>query len=139
MERMPNIKVGFWFCSGGWTYFPVFSNFKGGKGVATLLGMVMSVHPEAALVCMVIFFVVFMSFHYVSLGAIIASLAFPVLLLLRTFGKENESVIVFGFMLFGMIVITHRKNIVRLMRGQESRIYLRKRKSNHLTGNIILM
>jgi glycerol-3-phosphate acyltransferase PlsY len=90
--------------------------------------MVMSVHPEAALVCMVIFFVVFMSFHYVSLGAIIASLAFPVLLLLRTFGKENESVIVFGFMLFGMIVITHRKNIVRLMRGQESRIYLRKKK-----------
>ncbi|MDI9875924.1 MULTISPECIES: glycerol-3-phosphate 1-O-acyltransferase PlsY [Bacteroidota] len=122
------LKLIFGFAAVVGHIFPVFSNFKGGKGVATLLGMVMSVHPEAALVCMVIFFVVFMSFHYVSLGAIIASLAFPVLLLLRTFGKENESVIVFGFMLFGMIVITHRKNIVRLMRGQESRIYLRKKK-----------
>ena len=122
------LKLVFGFAAVVGHIFPVFSNFKGGKGVATLLGMVMSVHPEAALVCMVIFFVVFMSFHYVSLGAIIASLAFPVLLLLRTFGKENESVIVFGFMLFGMIVITHRKNIVRLMRGQESRIYLRKKK-----------
>ena len=108
--------------------FPVFSNFKGGKGVATLLGMVLSVHPEAALVCMLIFFVVFMSFHYVSLGAILASLAFPILLVLKTFGKENGLVIGFGFVLFGMIVITHRKNIIRLMRGEENRIYLKKKK-----------
>ncbi len=122
------LKLVFGFAAVIGHIFPVFSDFKGGKGVATLLGMVMSVHPEAALVCMVIFFVVFLSFNYVSLGAIVASFAFPILLLLKTFGKENDLVIVFGFLLFIMIVVTHRKNIVRLLRGQENRIYLRKRK-----------
>ncbi len=122
------LKLVFGFAAVIGHIFPVFSDFKGGKGVATLLGMVMSVHPEAALVCMVIFFVVFLSFNYVSLGAIVASFAFPILLLLKTFGKENDLVIIFGFLLFIMIVVTHRKNIVRLLRGQENRIYLRKRK-----------
>lgn len=123
-----NLKLLFGFMAVLGHIFPVFSKFKGGKGVATLLGMVMSVHPEAALVCMMIFFLVFISFHYVSLGAIIASLAFPVLLLLKTFGQENSLVIVFGFLLFGMIVITHRKNIVKLLKGQENKMFLRKKK-----------
>lgn len=125
-----NLKLLFGFAAVLGHIFPVFSNFKGGKGVATLLGMVMSVHPEAALVCMVIFFLVFMSFHYVSLGAIIASFSFPVLLLLKTFGKENDLVIVFGFILFLLILITHRKNVVRLFKGQENRIYLRPKKDS---------
>ncbi|MCU0471192.1 MAG: glycerol-3-phosphate 1-O-acyltransferase PlsY [Arcicella sp.] len=123
-----NLKLLFGFAAVLGHIFPVFSNFKGGKGVATLLGMVMSVHPEAALVCMVIFFLVFLSFNYVSLGAIIASLSFPILLLLKTFGQENSLVIIFGFLLFGMIVITHRKNIVRLLKGQESKMSLRSKK-----------
>lgn len=123
-----NLKLLLGFAAVFGHIFPVFSNFKGGKGVATLLGMVMSVHPEAALVCMVIFFLVFISFHYVSLGAIIASLSFPVLLLLKTFGPENTLVIVFGFSLFGMIVITHRKNIVKIFNGQENKMFLRKKK-----------
>ena len=124
-----NLKLLFGFAAVFGHIFPIFSNFKGGKGVATLLGMVMSVHPEAALVCMVIFFLVFISFHYVSLGAIIASLSFPILLLLKTFGPENSLVIIFGFLLFGMIVITHRKNIVKLFKGQESKMFLRKKKA----------
>ena len=124
-----NLKLLFGFVAVFGHIFPVFSNFKGGKGVATLLGMVMSVHPEAALVCMVIFFLVFISFNYVSLGAIIASLSFPILLLLKTFGSENTLVIVFGFLLFGMIVITHRKNIVKLFKGQENKMFLRKKKA----------
>jgi acyl phosphate:glycerol-3-phosphate acyltransferase len=123
-----NLKLLFGFMAVFGHIFPVFSKFKGGKGVATLLGMVMSVHPEAALVCMVIFFLVFISFHYVSLGAIIASLAFPILLLLKTFGPENSLVIIFGFLLFGMIVVTHRKNIVKLFKGQENKMFLRKKK-----------
>jgi acyl phosphate:glycerol-3-phosphate acyltransferase len=108
--------------------FPIFSKFKGGKGVATLLGMVMSVHAEAALVCMVIFFLVFLASNYVSLGSIIAALSFPMLLVLQAFGQENLLVIIFGFVLFLLIAITHRKNIVRLFQGKESRIYLRPKK-----------
>lgn len=124
-----NLKLLFGFAAVFGHIFPVFSNFKGGKGVATLLGMVMSVHPEAALVCMVIFFLVFISFHYVSLGAIIASLSFPILLLFKTFGPENTLVIIFGFLLFGMIVLTHRKNIVKLLKGQENKMFLGKKKA----------
>lgn len=122
------LKLIFGFAAVLGHVFPVFSNFKGGKGVATLLGMVMSVHAEAALVCMVIFFLVFLASNYVSLGSIIASLAFPVLLVLKTFGNENDLNIIFGFALFLMVAVTHRKNIVRLLKGEESRIYFRPKK-----------
>lgn len=124
-----NLKLLFGFAAVFGHIFPVFSNFKGGKGVATLLGMVMSVHPEAALVCMVIFFLVFISFHYVSLGALIASLSFPILLLFQTFGPENTLVVIFGFLLFGMIVLTHRKNIIKLLKGQENKMFLGRKKA----------
>jgi acyl phosphate:glycerol-3-phosphate acyltransferase len=62
------------------------------------------------------------------LGSIIAALSFPMLLVLQAFGQENILVIIFGFVLFLLIAITHRKNIVRLFQGKESRIYLRPKK-----------
>lgn len=105
--------------------FPVFANFKGGKGVASLLGMVLAIHPEVAAVCIAIFILVVIASQYVSLGSILAALAFPVLLLLRIFGQsENPLLIVFGFVVFLMVVLTHQKNIGRLWRGQESRTIL---------------
>ncbi|QHV98115.1 MULTISPECIES: glycerol-3-phosphate 1-O-acyltransferase PlsY [Spirosoma] len=112
--------------------YPVFADFKGGKGVASLLGMVLAIHPEMALVCIGIFLLVVIASQYVSLGSILAALAFPVLLLLRVFGeKESPLLIVFGFVVFLMVVLTHQKNIGRLMRGQENRtvlIRLRKKR-----------
>lgn len=114
--------------------YPVFANFKGGKGVATLLGMVLATHPEVAAVCIGVFLLVVIASQYVSLGSIMAALAFPVLLLLRVFGeKEPTLLIVFGFVMFLMVVFTHQKNIARLLRGQENRtvlIRLRKKKEN---------
>jgi glycerol-3-phosphate acyltransferase PlsY len=105
--------------------YPVFAQFKGGKGVASLLGMVLAVHPEMALVCIGIFLLVVIASQYVSLGSILAALAFPVLLLLRIFGeKESPLLIVFGFIVFLMVVLTHQKNIGRLLRGQENRTVL---------------
>ncbi len=105
--------------------YPVFAQFKGGKGVASLLGMLLAIHPEMALVCIGIFLGVVVASQYVSLGSILAALAFPVLLLLRIFGeKENPILIVFGFLVFLMVVLTHQKNIGRLWRGQESRTVL---------------
>ncbi|MDB5239460.1 MAG: acyl-phosphate glycerol 3-phosphate acyltransferase [Spirosoma sp.] len=112
--------------------YPVFAQFKGGKGVASLLGMVLAIHPEMALVCIGIFLLVVIASQYVSLGSILAALAFPVLLLLRIFGeKESPLLIVFGFIVFLMVVFTHQKNIGRLLRGQENRtvlIRLRKKR-----------
>lgn len=114
--------------------YPVFAQFKGGKGVASLLGMMLAVHPEMAVVCIGIFLLVVIASQYVSLGSILAALAFPVLLLLRIFGeKESPLLIVFGFIVFLMVVLTHQKNIGRLWRGQENRtvlIRLRKKRDD---------
>lgn len=114
--------------------YPVFAQFRGGKGVASLLGMMLAVHPEMALVCIGIFLLVVIASQYVSLGSILAALAFPVLLLLRIFGeKESPLLIIFGFVVFLMVVLTHQKNIGRLWRGQENRtvlIRLRKKRDN---------
>jgi len=107
--------------------FPIFARFKGGKGVASLLGMVLATHPEVASVCIGIFLVVLIASQYVSLGSILAALAFPVLLLLRAFGEqESPLLIAFGFVVFLIVVITHKKNIGRLLRGEESRTVLIK-------------
>lgn len=114
--------------------YPVFADFKGGKGVASLLGMVLAIHPEMAAVCIGIFLLVVIASQYVSLGSIMAALAFPVLLLLRIFGeKEPPLLIVFGFVIFLMVVFTHQKNIGRLLRGKENRtvlIRLRKKRED---------
>lgn len=105
--------------------YPVFANFKGGKGVATLLGMMLATHPEMAVVCIGVFLLVVIASQHVSLGSIIAALAFPVLLLLRIFGQqESPLLIVFGFVVFLLVVLTHQKNIARLLRGEESRTIL---------------
>jgi glycerol-3-phosphate acyltransferase PlsY len=105
--------------------YPIFAGFRGGKGVATLLGMVLAIHPEMALICIGIFLLVVIASQYVSLGSILAALAFPVLLLLQIFGqKESPLLIVFGFIMFLLVVLTHKKNIRRLLHGQESRTIL---------------
>ncbi|CAN5788517.1 glycerol-3-phosphate 1-O-acyltransferase PlsY [soil metagenome] len=109
--------------------FPVYAGFKGGKGIATLCGMVLAIHLEAALVCMAIFLVVLFTSRYVSLGSMIAALAFPILLLLPRFNPEEPILIVFGFIIFAIVVLTHRKNINRLLQGEESKANLGLRRS----------
>lgn len=105
--------------------FPVYTNFKGGKGVATLLGMTLSVQLWVALVCVAIFLVVLYLTKYVSLGALLATLSFPLLVLLAPPFKTDEPLlIVFGFVMFAVLALTHKKNIVRLTQGNESRTYL---------------
>ena len=101
--------------------FPVYERFKGGKGVATLLGMMLAIEPVVALMCIAIFVIVLFTSKYVSLGSMIAALAFPLLLLLPRFHPENPILIVFGFILFAVVALTHRKNINRLIAGEESK------------------
>jgi acyl phosphate:glycerol-3-phosphate acyltransferase len=108
--------------------FPIYEKFKGGKGVATLLGMVLAIHIEAALICTLIFVIVLLASKYVSLGSMIASLAFPILLLLPRFNPEEPVLIIFGFILFALVVLTHQKNIKRLISGEESKTNIRLRK-----------
>ncbi len=109
--------------------FPLFANFKGGKGVATSIGMVFGINPELALVCLVIFLIVFFTTHYVSLGSITAAFAYPLLMLSPRFLPEQHFMVILGFFMFAMVVIMHQKNIVRLINGEESKIHLFKKKS----------
>jgi len=110
--------------------FPIYVGFKGGKGIATLLGMILSVQSQAALLCLLVFVLVLLLSKYVSLGSMIAALVFPLLLISPRFRPEEHGpvVIIFGFVIFFMVVITHQKNIVRLINGEENKAKLRIRK-----------
>jgi len=103
--------------------FPLYASFKGGKGVATLLGMVIGINPIAALGCVAVFLTVFLTSKYVSLSSMVSGLAFPLLLLIQWVFEFSPSSFlrIFGFVIFGLLVFTHRKNIKRLMNGEENR------------------
>lgn len=108
--------------------FPIYANFKGGKGVATLLGMMLAVDAQITLMSLGVFIIVLLIFKYVSLSSLIATLSFPLLLLIPRFRPEDPVVIVFGFLMFAIVVLTHQKNIVKLIHGEENRANIRFRK-----------
>jgi acyl phosphate:glycerol-3-phosphate acyltransferase len=104
--------------------FPFYTRFKGGKGVATLLGMVISIEPLVALSCIIIFLIVLTLSKYVSLSSLLATLSFPTLLLIPPFKTDEPILIIFGFLMFVVLAITHKKNIRRIINGDENRTYL---------------
>ena len=106
--------------------FPIWASFRGGKGIATLLGVTLAVHPQAALLAVLIFMTVFLITHYVSLSAICGALAFPIVLVLL-YKCNFPSLIAFGLFTTVLILITHQKNIERLIRKQESKVYFSKK------------
>ncbi len=107
--------------------FPLFAGFKGGKGVATSLGVIFALHPPAAFVCLGIFLIVFLISHFVSLGAIVTAISFPLLIIL-VFKETSIPLIIFAIVIGLAVVITHKKNIKRLMDGCENKMYLIKKK-----------
>ena len=107
--------------------FPVFAGFRGGKGVATLTGMMLCIHPAGAGLCVGIFIVLFLLFGYVSLGSMIGTAAFPILLVTRVFGPWDSWLLVFGIVMATAVILTHKKNIIRLIQGTEDKISIRNR------------
>ncbi|WP_210489485.1 glycerol-3-phosphate 1-O-acyltransferase PlsY [Rufibacter aurantiacus] len=101
--------------------FPVYVGFKGGKGVATVMGMVLAVHLPVALICLGIFVVVLLLTKYVSLSSMLAAISFPLLLMLPMFRPDNLLLPIFGIFIAVMVVLTHKKNINRLLQGVESK------------------
>jgi glycerol-3-phosphate acyltransferase PlsY len=108
--------------------FPLFANFRGGKGVATSLGIVIGINPYAAMVCLAIFLVVFLSSRYVSLGAIISALCFPFISYFMI-NEDARIMIVFTVVLGVMVILAHRKNIDRLWKGEENKMNLFAKKA----------
>ncbi len=107
--------------------FPVLAGFRGGKGVATLLGILIGVQPVAALICSVVFLVLFLGSGYVSLGSLGAALAYPFIIML-VLNETMSTVNLFAMAVSILVLITHQKNIERLLRGKESKILLFRRK-----------
>lgn len=107
--------------------FPIFAQFRGGKGVATAMGVLVATFPWAALGCMVIFMIIVFATRYVSLGSILGALAFPIQL---TFNLWNDNAdkyaIGFSWLIFIILAVMHRQNIQRLLKGTESKFGAKK-------------
>lgn len=108
--------------------FPIFAGFRGGKGIATLFGMILAVHFEAAMICVLVFLVVLLISNYVSLSSISAGFAFP-LSIVFVFQSPIRSILLYGMCICILILVTHQKNIERLLRGSESKVNLFKKKT----------
>ena len=128
-KQLDVYKLIYGLCAVAGHIFPIFERFKGGKGIATLLGMVLSIQFEAALLCLTVFLIVLIATKYVSIGSILSALSFPpMIIFIPRFHTETPIVIVFGFAIFLMVVLTHKKNIKRLFLGEENKTYLIKKK-----------
>jgi glycerol-3-phosphate acyltransferase PlsY len=105
--------------------FPIWLGFRGGKGVATALGVVAWLAPWATLAAASVFAVSFLAWRIISLASILGSLSFAVcqLALLRSalFSPQHLSLTVFSLLVPALILLRHRGNIARLMRGEEPR------------------
>ena len=108
--------------------FPIFAGFRGGKGVATLFGMVLAVNLHAALLCVTVFILVLLITRYVSLSSIVAGFAYLIGVTFFFNKYTNNLVVIFGMCICLLILVTHQKNIERLLKGKESRVNLFKKK-----------
>ena len=104
--------------------YPVLAQFRGGKGVATILGMMLAIAPITVGAALLVFLAVLSATRYVSLSSMSAGVAFAVLQLLPPFRPANSIQTLFGFLLAAMLIYTHRANIGRLRAGTESRVPL---------------
>jgi glycerol-3-phosphate acyltransferase PlsY len=114
--------------------FPIWADFKGGKGVATLLGMALAIQPLVAVSCIGVFIIVLYLTRFVSLSSILAGVSFMVFILF-IFNEKETLYRIFAILVALMVVLTHQKNIGRIIRGTESKVPLFKhrdrRKQRH--------
>ncbi len=105
--------------------FPIFFEFRGGKGVATAIGVLLMLNWKIGLICLVFGLLIIAFSKMVSLGSISAAILFPVLTI---FLQENVGLvgIVFSFLIAGLVVFNHRSNIKRIKEGKENKLSLKK-------------
>jgi len=120
-----NLMVGLGLAAVMGHIFPAFAQFKGGKGVATLFGMLLAVQPVIALSCVGVFLLVLFLTRYVSLSSILAGIFLPICVL----WIWNDDVLfyrIFAVLVACLIILTHQKNIIKILRGNESRVPILK-------------
>ena len=104
--------------------FSMFMNFKGGKAVATTLGVFLILVPKAILFAAIVFFVVFAISRYVSLSSILAAISLPIFIY---FLYQQTIYVILGILIAILIVVKHRSNIERLKNGTESKFSLKNK------------
>ena len=121
-EKFFEIKLVFGIAAVIGHLFPVYTGFRGGKGIATMFGVMLGVYWQAALLSALVFVITFLISKYVSLSSIIASLAFPfIVIVILGINNTNTSLIIFSIFVPILSLITHQKNIERLIRREENK------------------
>ncbi|MBN2173536.1 MAG: glycerol-3-phosphate 1-O-acyltransferase PlsY [Bacteroidales bacterium] len=106
--------------------FPIYVGFKGGKGIATLLGIGIALYPIAAFIALGIFIIVLLLTGYVSLSSISAAVTFPVVYIFILGQSQYISLMVLALAVAIFVPLTHRKNIRRLLKGEENKFRVNK-------------
>ena len=119
IENLDYVLVG--ICAILGHVFSIFMNFKGGKAVATTLGVFLVLVPKAILFAAIVFFVVFAIFRYVSLSSIFAAVSLPIL-------YQQIIYVILGILIAILIIVKHKSNIERLKNGTESKFSLKSKK-----------
>jgi acyl phosphate:glycerol-3-phosphate acyltransferase len=128
-----NLQLGLGLAAVLGHVFPIWANFRGGKGVASLFGMVLGIQPNVALCCVGIFIVVLFLTRWVSLSSILACVAFPIFILF-IFNEPEHLYRIFAVIVALMVVFTHQKNIGRLLKGHESKVPILKHRDRRRRG-----
>ena len=108
--------------------FPIYEKFQGGKGVATLMGIILAINFSAAIGCVVIFLLIFIFSSYVSLGAIVAAIFFPIITIF-IIRVESISVVYFSIFISILVILTHKPNIYRLLNKDENKMKINLKKN----------
>lgn len=123
-----NVKLLFGFMAVFGHLLPIFAGFRGGKGVATLAGLIIALNVNVALIALGIFLVTLFVTRFVSVSSMLAGISIPVLFV-SVFGRNlheyrQPTAIVFTIAIAILVVYTHRKNIKRLIDGNETKAKL---------------
>lgn len=130
-EEFTNLSIGLGLAAVVGHIFPIWADFRGGKGIATLFGMILSIQPMVAVSLIGVFAAMLYVTRYVSLSSITASIAFPVMIVFIIQAPEI-SYKLFAIATACLVVLTHHKNITRLLAGNESKVKsFRKRRRHH--------
>ena len=113
--------------------FPIFFKFKGGKGVATAVGVLLTTNWQIGLICLIFGLVLIALTRMVSLGSITAAILFPILVLFIKTNKYNCDIVgqkgnyfIYSLIIAVMVVFNHRENVKRLLSGTENKLSFKK-------------
>ena len=132
------VEIAALFVVIGHTY-PIFFGFKGGKGVATSLGIILIINWKIGLICLIFALSLMAITRIVSLGSISAAILFAILVVfLRDSSyivEYDVSFVLFGLLLAGLVIFNHRSNVKRIFAGTENRLSFKKSGTTENSSN----